>query len=61
MNIALCSVAIMILAIGVGSLSVSTYLEWRIKEPKYALIMKISTGLLAIGAILFSLSMMGTG
>ena len=59
MNIALCSVAIMILAIGVGSLSVSTYLEWRIKEPKYALAMKISTGLLAIGAILFSLSMMG--
>ena len=57
MNIALCAVAIMILAIGVGSLSVSTYLEWRIKEPKYALVMKISTGLLAIGAILFSLSM----
>ena len=57
MNIALCSVAIMILAIGVGSLSVSTYLEWRIKEPMYALVMKISTGLLAIGAILFSLSM----
>ena len=59
MNIALCAVAIMILAIGVGSLSVSTYLEWRIKEPKYALVMKISTGLLAIGAILFGLSIVG--
>ena len=59
MNIALCTVAIAILALGVGSLSVSTYLEWRIKEPKYALVMKISTGLLAIGAILFGLSIVG--
>jgi len=59
MNIALCAVAIAILALGVGSLSVSTYLEWRIKEPKYALVMKVSTGLLAIGAILFGLSIVG--
>jgi len=59
MNIVLCAVAIAILALGVGSLSVSTYLEWRIKEPKYALVMKVSTGLLAIGAILFGLSIVG--
>lgn len=47
--------AIVLLALGVGALGTSTYLEWRCREPVYALVMKVSTGLLAIGALLFSL------
>lgn len=59
MNVALCYIAIAILSIGVGSLSLSTYLEWKRQEPIYALVMKISSGLLAIGAILFGFAMAG--
>lgn len=47
---------IVVLSLGVGALVASTYMEWKRHEPVYALLIKVSTGLLAIGAILFGVA-----
>jgi len=46
-----------LLAVGSFALVGSTIIEWKRKEPLYAILMKISTGVMAIGTIIFGIGM----
>lgn len=42
---------IILAAMGVGAFSISTYLEWKMREPLYAMLMKVATIVAFLGAI----------
>lgn len=53
---ALLVAGIVLAALGVGSFSVSTYLEWKMREPLYAVLMKVATIIAFVGAIFIGIA-----
>lgn len=47
---------IVLCSLGIGAFSVSTYLEWKMREPIYALVMKVATIIAFCGAIFIGIA-----
>ena len=52
-------VGIVFLSMGTMVTGVATYLEWKLRDPFWKLLMKVGPWLLGVGGMLFGLAMVG--